>query len=324
MILYTCRTKYGNNKHISWNFKLGENCCEIKIFCPFMRTNSNSRCSKGDLLLIRSTGRNSKFCRFKKPGKDKPLTLLGDAKIIWKTDRRGKERGFECLIRCSDNCQVTTTTSTTTTTSSRTTGRSCTITGGTNLGHACVFPFHHNGQTYDGCSFDPTRDVAPWCTDSFGARGLCSASCPLDSRISTFAPTLVSSPPAECACGTVRKRTKILNGQESQINEFPWMVGLSHMWSVRPFCGGVLISDQYILTAAHCCLRREATDIHVFLGDHNWMESTEVPSIRRKVVSIKTHPAYGQQTQFNYDVCLIKVCCHYRTKICKFFTILNS
>ena len=93
------RTKYGNNKHISWNFKLGENCCEIKIFCPFMRTNSNSRCSKGDLLLIRSTGRNSKFCRFKKPGKDKPLTLLGDAKIIWKTDRRGKERGFECLIR---------------------------------------------------------------------------------------------------------------------------------------------------------------------------------------------------------------------------------
>ena len=42
----------------------------------------------------------------------------------------------------------------------------------------------------------------------------------------------------------------IVNGAEAVPHEFPWMVALlNHQ---RQFCGGSLIDDNHILTAAHC------------------------------------------------------------------------
>lgn len=43
---------------------------------------------------------------------------------------------------------------------------------------------------------------------------------------------------------------RIITGMDAEIGEFPWMVaiGLNKMF----FCGGALISDEFILTAAHC------------------------------------------------------------------------
>ena len=37
------------------------------------------------------------------------------------------------------------------------------------------------------------------------------------------------------------------------MNEYPWMVGVGVKGSLSPMCGGAVISDQYVLTAAHCC-----------------------------------------------------------------------
>merc|ERR1711892_387491 len=248
-------------------------------------------------------GRNSKFCKFRKPKISNPLTLTSDSKIIWKTDRRLKERGFECFLLCSDNCL--TTSANTGSASATPTHTKCRVEGGANNRESCTFPFAYNGHRYDGCAFDQTRDVAPWCFDSLGNRGFCSTDCPLDPSFSTGSPNPSPSPAMRCACGI--RRSRIVHGQESAVNEFPWMVGLSHKWSLRPFCGGVLISDQYILSAAHCCVGREVDDINVFLGDHNWMNSTETASFRRRVLSIKIHPEYGQPVAFNYDACLIKI-----------------
>ena len=63
-----------------------------------------------------------------------------------------------------------------------------------------------------------------------------------------------------CQCGIanskknedVQQDAYIINGQETKRNEFPWQVALVKAGFHNPFCGGSIISDRHILTAAHC------------------------------------------------------------------------
>ena len=42
---------------------------------------------------------------------------------------------------------------------------------------------------------------------------------------------------------------KIVGGHEAKPNQFPWLVALfANAW----FCSASLISDEWVLTAAHC------------------------------------------------------------------------
>ena len=50
-------------------------------------------------------------------------------------------------------------------------------------------------------------------------------------------------------CGKVNRASRIVGGQETEVHEYPWQVYLE---VGRSMCGGSIISDKYILTAAHC------------------------------------------------------------------------
>lgn len=53
-------------------------------------------------------------------------------------------------------------------------------------------------------------------------------------------------------CGK-KANTKLSGGEITKIGEFPWIVLLKYETFGRPFlCGGSLISDRFVLTAAHC------------------------------------------------------------------------
>lgn len=51
-------------------------------------------------------------------------------------------------------------------------------------------------------------------------------------------------------CGERNDASRIVGGQATEQNEFPWMARLSYF--NRFYCGGMLINDRYVLTAAHC------------------------------------------------------------------------
>merc|ERR1712215_338256 len=103
----------------------------------------------------------------------------------------------------------------------------------------------------------------------------------------------------KCQCG--RKQTGnqesgdyIINGQPADINEYPWMVLLLEkiiVDPIEPLCGGSLISNQWILTAAHCTPHGvKASDIQVVLGLYNLLSVRH--ELRQNIVEIINHPKF--------------------------------
>ena len=90
------RSKYYSRKKCQWDLHLGNKCEQIKMFCVFLRTQSNYRCTKGDFLTIATEdGTKRKYCGTKKPTKRYPLLVDENIKIIWRTDRWKTDRGFD-------------------------------------------------------------------------------------------------------------------------------------------------------------------------------------------------------------------------------------
>ena len=52
------------------------------------------------------------------------------------------------------------------------------------------------------------------------------------------------------ACGVTRREQRIVGGTPTIVFAFPWMAGLLYKGNL--YCGGALINDRYVLTAAHC------------------------------------------------------------------------
>ena len=54
---------------------------------------------------------------------------------------------------------------------------------------------------------------------------------------------------SDCQCGLAKRNTRIVGGEETEMNEYPWQAQLS---VGDGLCGGSLINSEWVLTAAHC------------------------------------------------------------------------
>lgn len=124
-----------------------------------------------------------------------------------------------------------------------------------------------------------------------------------------FTTTTTSKPLTEtkqcpsCSCGTPNVVHRIVGGEETQEIRYPWMALLKH--NNRFYCGGTLITDSFVATAAHCLRGFMSNRISVSLLVHD-RKSNSSREISRKAKKIIIHERYNP-FNINNDIGLIQL-----------------
>ncbi|XP_038161379.1 testisin [Cyprinodon tularosa] len=104
-------------------------------------------------------------------------------------------------------------------------------------------------------------------------------------------------------CGVAPLNTRIVGGEGATAGAWPWQVSLHFRFS--HICGGTLINNQWVLTAAHCIVTQNVGSWMVYLGRETQLglNSNEVA---KSVSQIIVHPNYNS-TLYNNDIALMKL-----------------
>ncbi|KAK1876288.1 Prothrombin [Dissostichus eleginoides] len=104
---------------------------------------------------------------------------------------------------------------------------------------------------------------------------------------------------------------RIVGGDDAEVASAPWQVMLYKRSPQELLCGASLISDQWILTAAHCILyppwnkNFTASDILVRLGKHNRAQFERGIEKIVAIDEIIVHPKYNWKVNLNRDIALL-------------------
>merc|ERR1712142_378423 len=251
--------KYPNNLECQADYTMGS-CDQAVVNCKRFRTKANKKCTRGDIMYYYDDNSFKKFCKKKGP---KWLKTSGKSfSLSFKSDGKKNARGFDCSVKClygggGNSTQAPVTWPTVTSTvAPNVTWPTVTSTVAPNVTWPTVTP-----------------TVAP-----------------------TVPPTTGGSGSNDCKCGLASRQTRIVGGTVTEVNEYPWQVGLVGSGGSRPFCGGSVIGDRWVLTAAHCT---GSSSIQVLPGEHDTSSSND-NVVRKNVVRVIDHPSYDRST-LDYD-----------------------
>nr|XP_022906487.1 venom serine protease-like [Onthophagus taurus] len=117
--------------------------------------------------------------------------------------------------------------------------------------------------------------------------------------------TTTTQRPDSCDCGWKHEK-RIVGGVETGINEFPYMAALYHRTRQLIFCGATIISNKYVITAAHCLTTSETSNLIILVGDHD--PSTGVDTDAAAIYTIrdyKIHANFDAGTRKN-DIAIVE------------------
>ncbi|XP_071865936.1 trypsin-1 isoform X1 [Bombus fervidus] len=112
--------------------------------------------------------------------------------------------------------------------------------------------------------------------------------------------------PALRGCGTTLKsQSKLVGGRPADPTKWPWMVAFLTTDNDY-YCGGVLITDRHVLTAAHCVYNWRPQDIKVRLGEYDFATSEETRAVDFTISEIRIHRDFVPDT-FTNDIAIVKL-----------------
>ena len=103
-----------------------------------------------------------------------------------------------------------------------------------------------------------------------------------------------------------RVSTKIVGGYEAQPGAWPWMVALVYSGYdiyYGQYCGGVLISPKWVLTAAHCVENQSISDFYVVSGIHDLIADSGNSFGVKQIIQ---HPGFSSDSN-DYDYALVEL-----------------
>ncbi|CAF2967029.1 unnamed protein product, partial [Rotaria sp. Silwood2] len=106
--------------------------------------------------------------------------------------------------------------------------------------------------------------------------------------------------------------TRIVGGEEAQIGTWGWAASLQIRYDGLHFCGGTVIDERHIITAAHCFpwIHKQGFDpvdvVRVLIGAHD--KSSPEPDNAQffDLLSVRSHPQYDKDDQQSkFDIAIL-------------------
>ncbi|GAB1302816.1 Coagulation factor IX [Apodemus speciosus] len=97
--------------------------------------------------------------------------------------------------------------------------------------------------------------------------------------------------------------TRVVGGENAKPGQIPWQVILNG--EIEAFCGGAIINEKWIVTAAHCL--KPGDKIEVVAGEYN-IDKEEDTEQRRNVIRTIPHHQYNATiNKYSHDIALLEL-----------------
>merc|ERR1711962_1306577 len=111
-----------------------------------------------------------------------------------------------------------------------------------------------------------------------------------------------------------RGQNRIINGQQADKNEWPWMASLrAHVQKGHYKCGVSVIGSRWLITAAHCLANKDGSvtyedkDIKIYLGAHKTFPTQADNYETYSVEKFLVHEGWNTNGSYDNDIAVIKV-----------------
>ncbi|CAL1273453.1 unnamed protein product [Larinioides sclopetarius] len=113
-----------------------------------------------------------------------------------------------------------------------------------------------------------------------------------------------AAPKRQCGRRFARN-ARIVGGADTYNGEFPWAVSVRLL--ATHYCGGAVINEYWVLTAAHCVKRYSARYFRVRMAEDDISVDRFRPDIDIHVAEVSIHPDFGRPRRYSNDLALLKL-----------------